>query len=56
MGIMDRVRRTVIGEQEPDVFTYECRSCQEVFERAESDASLITCPNCGKQNARQLPS
>lgn len=56
MGLVDRVRRTVVGEHEPDEYTYECRNCQEVFEREESDASAVTCPNCGDQDSRQLPS
>lgn len=56
MGLVERVKRTVVGEKEPEEYTYECRNCQEVFEREEVDASIVECPNCGNQNARQLPS
>lgn len=56
MGLVDQVKRAVIGESEPDEYTYECRDCQQVFERAEAVASVVECPNCGNANARQLPS
>lgn len=56
MGLVERVKRTVVGDNEPDEYTYECRSCQEVFEREEADASQIECPNCGDSDSRQLPS
>lgn len=56
MGIVKRIKRTVVGDTEPDEYTYECRSCGQVFETEESEASEVDCPNCGDQDARQLPS
>ena len=52
MNHIDRVKQSLMGNTDQEIYEYQCEVCYATFESTEANAGAVGCPSCGGTRVR----